>query len=158
MISAIDTNVLLDVLIPGATHAETSEAALLRAAGDGALIISEPVYAELAAHFGDRSTVARFLEDTSVALASSSADALSLAGSAWSQHQKRRPRRLACAECGAAQDLRCQRCGASIHPRQHVVADFLIGGHALILADQLLTRNRGFYAGYFPELALAEPV
>ncbi len=55
MITALDTNILLDLLIPGAPHVPDSERAILEAAAAGAVIISEPVYAELAARFATRS-------------------------------------------------------------------------------------------------------
>jgi predicted nucleic acid-binding protein len=154
MITAVDTNILLDVLIPDAPHSEESERALAEAAGAGALLISEPVYAELAAHFSEQEPLDRFLTDTGIRLEPSGADALYRAGAAWSEYLRRRPATLACPQCGAAQDVRCDQCGASIQPRQHVVADFLIGAHALVHADRLLTRDRGYYATYFGELTL----
>jgi hypothetical protein len=153
MITAVDTNVLLDVLIPDAPHGEESERALAEAVGAGALLISEPVYAELAVHFPDRTDLDRFLADTGISLEPSGGEALHRAGSAWSQYLRRRPA-VACPQCGATQELRCDRCGASIQPRQHVVADFVIGAHALVHADRLLTRDRGYYGTYFPALKL----
>jgi hypothetical protein len=152
MITAVDTNVLLDVLIPGAPHSDESERALGEAVGAGALLISEPVYAELAVHFPDRMDLDRFLADTGLRLEPSGGEALYRAGSAWSEYLRRRPAAVACPQCGAPQQVRCDRCGASIQPRQHVVADFVIGAHALFHADQLLTRDRGYHATYFPEL------
>ncbi len=154
MITAVDTNVLLDILIPGAPHGDESERALAEAVRAGAVVISEPAYAELAAHFADRADLDGFLTDTGIRLEPSGAEALHRAGRAWSEYLRRRPAALACPQCGAAQDIHCDRCGASIQPRQHVVADFLIGAHALVHADQLLTRDRGYYATYFPKLRL----
>ena len=153
MITSVDTNILLDVLIPDAPHADEAERALAEALRSGAVVISDPVYAELAVHFPEQYKLDRFLVDTGLRLEPSDAEALYRAGRAWSDYIRRRPA-LACPQCGARQEIHCDNCGASVQPRQHVVADFIIGAHALVQADQLLTRDRGYYATYFPELAL----
>ena len=153
MITAVDTNILLDVLIPDAPHGDESEGTLAEALRAGAVVISDPVYAELAVHFPEQEALDRFLADTGLRLESSKADALYRAGRAWSVYIRRRPA-LACPQCGARPKLKCDKCGASVQPRQHVVADFMIGAHAVVQADQLLTRDRGYYATYFPELTL----
>ena len=154
MITAVDTNILLDVLIPDAPHGDESARSLAVAVRGGALVISEPVYAELAVHFLDKDALDRFLADTGIRLESSKAEALYRAGRAWSEYLRRRPAPLVCSQCGAPQDVRCEQCGARVQPRQHVVADFVIGAHALLHSDHLLTRDREYYATYFPELRL----
>lgn len=154
MITAVDTNVLLDILIPGATHGDVSEARLTEALGAGATLISEAVYTELGAHFPHREELDRFLDDTGIRLHASGPEALYLAGGTWRSYIERRPRSLVCPSCGASQEVDCEKCGTSLSPRQHVVADFLIGAHAAIHARRLLTRDRGYYRTYFPELQL----
>jgi predicted nucleic acid-binding protein len=47
----------------------------------------------------------------------------------------------------------CSRGGS----RERVIADFLIGAHALYAADRLLTRDRGFHRSYFTNLQLLDP-
>lgn len=154
MTTAVDTNVLIDVLFPGTPHQESSRLALAEAARSEGLIVSEVVYAELSGYFGEMQRLNAFLEGTRVRLEPSRTPALVAAGNAWREYTRRRRSSLICPECGSHQDLKCANCGRELRPRQHLVADLMIGAHALFHADRLLTRDRGFYATYFPELRL----
>ena len=42
-------------------------------------------------------------------------------------------------------------------PPRRVVADFLVGAHAMECADCLLTRDKGFYRDYFSNLTVIDP-
>ena len=155
MISAVDTNVLLDILNPDEPYAPSSRRLLNDALRAGSIVISEAVYAELAANFPDATILDAFLDGTGVHVTSSDTSTLYRAGTAWRAYARRRPRTLVCTECGEPQSGRCEACGAALQIRQHVLADFLIGAHATLQADRLITRDRGYYATYFPDLELA---
>ncbi len=51
MITAVDTNVLLDIFLPDKKHAEESGRLLKSAYNEGALLICNIVYAELVPQF-----------------------------------------------------------------------------------------------------------
>ena len=155
MITAVDTNVLLDVLVPSAPRTQSSLQALTQSRDAGPIVISEPVYAELAGHFATREQLDRFLGEADIQLHPSSLEALYLAGRAWRDYLRRRPDSLACPSCSTQQQVSCTACGTRLSPRQHVVPDFLIGAHAAVHTDRLLTRDRGFYRTYFRRLRQA---
>jgi predicted nucleic acid-binding protein len=154
VITAVDTNVLLDILIPDAPHGNISEKSLTESLENGSVIISEAVYTELSAHFPTREQLDRFLNETCINLCLSSSEALYLAGKTWREYLRRRTNTTVCPSCGIAQEFRCTECGSAFLPRQHVIADFIIGAHAIVHADRLLTRDRGYYHTYFTDLNL----
>jgi predicted nucleic acid-binding protein len=80
---------------------------------------------------------------------------LYLAGRRWSKYVSRRnKKRLFCRQCGHDFDMACPRCRAEFAGRFQILADFLIGAHALEKADCLLSRDLGFYKTYFSDLRI----
>lgn len=133
MRTAVDTSVLLDVVLDDRRFAARSEDALRRATADGALLVSECVLAEIRPALG-ADEIDEFLSDWQLQFVPSTQASSLVAGEMFAAYLERRP-------------------GAS--PR--VIADFLIGAHALLLADRLLARDRGYYRDYFTRLTVLEP-
>ena len=102
MITAVDTNILLDFLIPRSPGAASSEALLDEAYEQGALIIGEAVYAELSSRFLSQEELEEFLLETGVRLEQSRNEALYAASQAWSAYTGRRGRGLQCPRFGGS--------------------------------------------------------
>ena len=154
MITAIDTNILLDILIPDPSFQSTSKEALEKALTLGRLVVGEIVYAELAVHFPTSEMLRLFLNETGIALVPSTPTALEEAAVRWKRYVKNKGQDIECPKCGKPLECSCLQCGQPLQFRQRILADFLIGGQALSQADGLLTRDRGFYRTYFKELRL----
>jgi hypothetical protein len=157
MISAVDTNVLLDILIPNAKYARRSLECLIRAAEEGSLIIGEMVFAELSSQFTHLGDLTRFLSETAIRLVSSDERSLYEAGCAWRAYTERKSDVFVCPACGKSSRISCLECGESIPTRTHVISDFLIGAHARVFGDRLITRDRGFYRTFFQDLSVFDP-
>jgi predicted nucleic acid-binding protein len=157
MILAVDTNVLLDILIPNTQHLEWALNCLTHMGSEDNLVISEIVFAELSSQFLSFADLERFLDRTGIRVASSDPQVLFQAGAAWKKYAARRKDQIVCPTCGGNQQVVCTSCGGTIRLRQHIVSDFLIGAHAAIRADGLVTRDRGFYRRYFEGLNLITP-
>ena len=133
MITAVDSNVLLDVFLPDPKFIEQSLGALENASRDGAIVVSEIVMAEVACHFRREQQALAAFQSVGVQLIASNFTTAYDAGRRWREYRSRGGR------------------------RERVVADFLIAAHALHHADQLPTRDRGYYKTYFSRLKIVEP-
>ena len=134
MTTAVDTSVLLDLIARESEHQDAAAVALAQARKKGSIIVCEVVYAELAAAFkGDQKRVDAFLHAAGITLSHSPAEALAHAGKLWQSYRDR---------------------GG---PRIRILPDFLVGGHALNEADELLTRDRGFFRESFKKLRVVDP-
>jgi predicted nucleic acid-binding protein len=131
---AVDSSVLLDVLGADAVYGERSREALRSAYDTGALVACEIVWAEVRAHYRTDAAFAEAVALLGIAFEPISQDAAAKAGKLW-------------------RELRSEP-GASRH---RVVADLLVGSHALLQADALLTRDHGFYRRRFEGLRIVEP-
>ncbi len=129
MITAVDTNVLLDVFLSDAPHHAESREAVRVAYDAGAILVCDIVYAELVPAFGDRAALDEALREINARLSPIDTSIAYEAGRRWMQYR---------------------RAGG---PRARIISDFLIGAHAVAAADTFLTRDRGFFETYFPELS-----
>jgi len=133
MITAVDTHVLLDVLGADPTFGPASAQTLRMAARQGQLLACEVVWAEVAGWFASSAATHNALNLLNLEFSPLAVEAALEAGNAWKAYRARGGRRT------------------------RVVADFLIGAHALHNADRLLTRDRGFYHSYFKRLTILDP-
>ena len=159
MITAVDTNIILDVLIPGEPFGESSKELLDHHLSRGNLILCEVVFAELAARFPSEEELASFLADTRISLVHPNEKSLYMAGSRWAEYARKSAKnRFSCGKCGHAFEATCPKCKAALTKRLHVLADFLIGAHALVQADCILSRDIGMYRTYFSNLKVIDSI
>lgn len=133
MITAVDTSVLLDVFGADATFGPGSRSTLARCLTTGGAVACEVVWAEVAGFFSSSHAAEEAMQTLGIDYSPMQRGAALAAAEAWKTYRQK---------------------GGS---RQRMVADFLIGAHASVHADRLLTRDRGFYRTYFSDLEVLEP-
>ena len=132
MITALDSSVILDVLVDDPVWKSRSLAALRQARAEGRLIISEMVLAEISPAL-EGNSVREFLADWELDFQPCGLDAAVHAGECFTHYISRGGK------------------------RGRIVADFLVAAHAQLHGDRLLVRDDGFKRDYFGDLPLLLP-
>lgn len=133
MITAIDTNVLIDIFGADPIFGTLSAATMRRCLQEGTVCACEITWVEVATVFPDREAFLTGIETLGIEFSPIISETAWLAGEVWRKYR----------QTGGK--------------RERVVADFLIGAHASLQADRLLTRDRGFYRTYFKSLVIVDP-
>ena len=130
---AVDSSILVDVLAADPHFAAASETCLVEALGAGDVVVCDAVVAEIHTLLAASEPAMEGLASLGIRYLPTTEQAAVRAG-----HMQRRFR---------------DRGGR----RERVIADFLIGAHALLQCDALVTRDAGFFRDYFKGLKVIEP-
>ena len=133
MITAVDTNVLVDVFRDDPVFGRASGRLLGQCLREGTLVACEVVWAETAALFPNPAAWRRAMQTLGVVFSGLEAGTAEAAGLVWRSYR------------------------AHGGPRHRVLADFLVAAHAMRQGDRLLTRDRGFYRSHFKGLVILDP-
>ena len=133
MVSAVDSTIVLDILLDDQDYAAGSMRLLEDYLIRGALVISPVAFSECSAALANPSDFLEVARKMGLRYEPLTPEACALAARFWRQYR------------------------AKGGPRQRILADFLIGAHAQLLAKLLLTRDRGFYRDYFLDLQVVTP-
>lgn len=132
MITALDTSIVLDILLADPKHLELSKTLFRKALSEGRLIICPVVWGELRPFFDSDLHMEETMLKMNLDYDEFGKKSASLAGSLWQKYRQ------------------------SSGSRERILADFLIGAHARLKADRLLSRDRGFYRQYFKGLKILD--
>ena len=135
----IDTMVLIDVLKDEFRPFQEMLYTALKY--KESLVIPTVVFAELMPQFsGDTKLLKSFLKEHKIKIEALDLNSVVIAGERWMKYLKRKSK------------AKCPKCGERLSKKDHFLSDFYIGGFALAGCDSILTRDRGIYKKYFPEL------
>src|SRR3989344_914773 len=131
MITAVDTNILLDILIGDPDFYDKSFSLI----------------EEYGAKDEATTKLDEFLSNLSITVIGFSKEDTLTAATAW--HNKTSIDKIQCSSCGHEQHFVCMNCRKPVKWRTHFLTDFFIGAHAQNRAAVLLTRDQGFYKKHF---------
>jgi predicted nucleic acid-binding protein len=129
---AVDSSVLME-LLSNSEHADAAETALRDALGRGPVVVCDVVVAEVCSSLRDGDQAMQALEDMGISYSTVEQKAALRAGEMQRRYRARET------------------------DGQRNVPDFIVGAHALLQCDALITRDAAFFRDYFKGLKIIVP-
>jgi predicted nucleic acid-binding protein len=129
---AVDSSVIVE-LLSDAEHADAAESALREALAKGPVVVCDVVVAEICSSLRDGDQAMQALEDMGISYAVVEQKSALRAGEMQRRYRSR---------------------GGG---RQRTVPDFIVGAHALLQCNALITRDATFFRDYFKGLKVIVP-
>jgi predicted nucleic acid-binding protein len=133
MITAIDTNILIDILAGTPQQFTDASEAVRKLRQQGRILVPIVCYAELASRFTNETKLKDFIDLLDATTLPLTPEAAYLAGTFFRRYLQR---------------------GDS---RKRIIADFLIAAQAQVNADRILTKDKRFFGTTFPKLKTVAP-
>ncbi|HEV8132147.1 MAG TPA: type II toxin-antitoxin system VapC family toxin [Acidobacteriota bacterium] len=131
--AAVDSSIILDILLDDPEFAQTSIRLLEKHLAGGAVVICPVAYSESAACLYPPSRFVSIAKEMDLIYEDFDPEVCTLAAHMWRDYRAKGGR------------------------KNRILADFLIGAHAQKRADVLLSRDRGFFRTYFHGLEVVGP-
>jgi len=129
---AVDSSVIVE-LLADSDHADASEAALREALARGPVVVCDVVVAEICSALRDGDQAMQALEDMGITYSPVEQKSALRAGEMQRRYRAKSSDRIRSAQ------------------------DFLVGAHALLQCNALITRDAGFFRDYFKGLKVIVP-
>jgi len=129
---AVDSTVIVE-LLAGTAHADAAEAALRDALARGPVVVCDVVVAEICSSLRDGDQAMQALEDMGISYSPVEQKSALRAGEMQRRHRS--------------------RAGGS----DRTIQDFIVGAHALLQCNALITRDASFFRDYFKGLKVIVP-
>ena len=129
---AVDSSVVVD-LLSDSERADMAELSLRNALAHGRVVVCDVVVSEVCSSLRDGDQATQVLEDMGIGVSAVEQKAAVRAGEMQRRYRARGGGRL------------------------RTVPDFIVGAHALLQCDGLITRDDGFFRDYFKGLKIVVP-
>ena len=135
----VDTTILIDILKN--ENPEYQDKLYLALNRNETLLAPVIVYGELIPlSKNNTSLLDEFFKDHRISIEPLGIPSVVEAATRWTHYLERKPK------------MKCPHCRQVLEQRAHFLSDFLIGGFATAECEAILTRDRGIFKTYFPEL------